>query len=618
MLLAAIVLGLAVRAVLARGLAQEPAQADGWQTYTSDDAAFSFDYPPDTIISTSDDASQHYKIVYAEFTLTDTIADTATSTANGTAAGDSGSDYQGVSVMVLDNPQGLQPQQFVADRYTQAGVRQSAAAQQAVAMTIDQRPAVRLQRDPLVGDQDKYSVLIPGNGVMYRVDLFGGGLGGMVEPPPGVQAIYDRLVKSFRVLDQTLLPKQTVLAPQQTSALPPVATVFTYPLQSAAGVNYGVPVGIVNDGTHMEWLGYGIRNLDQWGIKCYGVDWTRMIHTGEDWYRLDGGNTAGTPVYAVADGLVVRQNPGISYPGNVILIQHRLPDGRLIYSMYGHVNNVRVVQGQVVQRGQQIATVLYQNYTGRTPSQHPRWDSHLHFEMRNFLDATAIYTPGTNAYGYNYPACTYAYPGRGYTYLIHPDDYPYPGAGWIAPTEFIKAHSGGTPPPPPPPPPPTCTPAELVQNGGFEAGLPPTPWAASNSLNRKDPRVYRTRPHAGRWGGWLGSVVNYADTLTQRVNVPAGAGKLVLTFWRQVRSTEPAGSDHDRLTVQLSTDGGQPIGAPLVITSAAKRNLWAKVMATLDAAGYSGPAVLSFSGQNDGRYASSFFVDDVSLVKQCP
>jgi hypothetical protein len=595
--LAVLLLSLAARATLAR----TQAQTDGWQTYTSDDAAFSFDYPPDAVISTSDDVSQAYKIVYAEFTLTDTT------------------DYQGISVMVLGNPQSLPPQQFLADRYTQAGVQQPAAAQRAVAMTIDQRPAIRLQRDPLVGDQDKYTVLIPGNGVMYRLNLYGGGVGGSVEPPADVLAIFDRLVKSFRVLDQPLRPKQSVLTPQATTAEPPVATVFTYPLQSAAGVNYGVPVGIVNDGTHMEWLGYGIRNLDQWGVKCYGVDWARMIHTGEDWYRLDGGNTAGTPVYAVADGLVVRQNPGVSYPGNVILIQHRLPDGRLIYSMYGHVNNVQVVQGQIVQRGQQIATVLYQNYTGRTPSQHPRWDSHLHFEMRNFLDGTAIYTPGTNAYGYNYPACTYAYPGRGYTYLINPDDYPYPGAGWIAPTEFIKAHADGTQPPPPPPspPPPTCTPSELIQNGGFESGLPSTPWVATNSLGRKDPLVYRRRPHTGRWGGWLGSVVNYDDALTQRVSVPAGAGKLVLTFWRQVRSTERAGSDHDILTVQLNTDGGQLIGTPVVITSAVRRNVWVQETATIDPAGYSGPAVLSLSGHNDGRYASSFFVDDVSLVQQC-
>jgi murein DD-endopeptidase MepM/ murein hydrolase activator NlpD len=586
MLLAVIALSLAARAAVA--------QTGGWQTYTADDAAYSFDYPPDTVISSSDDASLAYKIVYAEFTLTSTT------------------DYQGISVMVLDNPHNMQAQQFVSARYTAAGVRQGVLAQRSVAMTVDQRPAIRLQRDPVIGDQDKYSVLIPGEGVMYRLNLYGGGLGGAIEPPPEVQAIFDRVVKSFRVLPQALKPKQTVMTPQTASAEPAATDIFTYPLRSGAGVNYGVPVGIVNDDTHMEWLGYGIRNLDQWGVKCYGVDWTRMLHTGEDWYRLDGANTAGTPVYAVADGVVVRQNPGISYPGNVILIRHRLSNGRDVYSMYGHVNNVSVVQGQTVQRGQQIATVLYQNYTGRTPSQHPKWDSHLHFEMRYFLDGTAIYTPGTNAYGYNYPGCTYAYPGRGYTYLIHPDDYPYPGAGYIGPTAFISARLGGNTPPP------TCTPQELIQNGGFESGVPATPWTATNSLNKKDPLVYRTRPHTGKWGGWLGNVASYTDVLAQRVSVSAGSTRLVLTFWRQVRSAEPAGSNHDNMTLQLVTAGGQVIGAPLVISSAAARNTWVQEKLTFDVTGFSGQATLSFTGRNDARYQSSFFIDDVSLVRSCP
>ncbi|MCL4505061.1 MAG: M23 family metallopeptidase, partial [Chloroflexi bacterium] len=383
------------------------AQAESWPTYTSDDAAFSFDYPPGANITTSDDASLRFKIVYAEFDISATT------------------DYQGVSVMVLENPKNLPIQQFIASRYQVAGLRPTAQAQRGVAMQINSRPAIKLQRDSVIGNLDKYTVLIPGDGVMYRINLYGGGVGGPVEPGPGVEAIFDRLVKSFRVLPQPLTPKQALIA-RAPVADPPVAAVFTYPLRSGAGVNYGVPERVVNDGTHMEWLGYAIRNLDQWGVKCYGVDWTRMLHTGEDWYRLDGADTAGTPVYAIADGVVAKQNPGISYPGNAVMIRHRLADGTDIYSMYGHVANVSVVEGQIVQRGQQIATVIYQRYTGRSPAQHPAYDSHLHFEMRRFLDGTNIYVPGTNAYNYNYPGCTYAYPGRGYTYIIHPDNYPYP------------------------------------------------------------------------------------------------------------------------------------------------------------------------------------------------
>ncbi len=117
----------------------------------------------------------------------------------------------------------------------------------------------------------------------------------------------------------------------------------------------------------------------------------------------------------------------------------RCPKAVTIFSMYGHVANVSVIVGDSVARGQQIATVLNQGYVGRTPGLHPSWDSHLHFEMRWMQDAGNIYEPGTNAYNYNYPACTWAYPGRGYTYRISPDAYPYPDAGYVDPTDFITA-----------------------------------------------------------------------------------------------------------------------------------------------------------------------------------
>ncbi len=386
--------------------------ADAWQTYTSDDAAYAFDIPPGALLSTSEDASLRYKIVYVQLPTTDTT------------------EYQGVSVMVLENETGAPLSDFVAARYAAAGAPSEMARPALSAQQVDGRAAVRLDRDMVVGDGDSATVLVPGDGVVYRINLYGGGVGGPTEPSPQAQAMFERMVASFRVLPAPKTPRALEApGPSAQAAEPEAATVFTYPMRSGAGVQYGVPVGIVVADTHLEWLGYAIRNLDQWRMKCYGVDWARMIHTGEDWYRLDGANSVGTPVYAVADGVVARHNPGISYPGNVVLIRHRLPDGRNLYSMYGHVANVRVVAGQAVVRGQQIATVLAQNYTGRTPRQHPTYDAHLHFEMRFFLDGSNIYVPSTNAYGYNYPSCTWLYPGRGYTYRIHPDAYPYPSAG---------------------------------------------------------------------------------------------------------------------------------------------------------------------------------------------
>lgn len=581
--------------------AAHPAQGD-WQTFTSEDAAYAFDYPAGAEITISDDAALNYKLVFVQFPISATH------------------EYEGATVLVLDNPAGQSAQAMIASRYA----AQSAATPSATAapFSVNGRPAIRLERDAVIGDGDKFTVLVEGAGVIYRINLFGGGVGGQTEPPPEVVAIFDRLVQSFRVLDQPLKPGSHSVLPAGSeggAVEPPVALQFSYPLQAGNGVTYGVPEGIIVGGTRIEWLDYAVRNFDQWRVKCYGVDWSRMLHTAEDWYRDDylTANTAGSPVYAVADGVVERHNPGISYPGNVVLIRHRLPDGRNIYSMYGHIANVRVTQGQLVTRGQQIATVLSQGYTGRTPNRHPSWDSHLHFEMRWFLDGTNIYVPGTNAYGYNFPSCTYAYPGRGYTYIVSPNDYPYPGQGYVDGSDFIAAHMQA--------PPPGCTPAELLANGGFESGPPGTPWVASNSLNRVDPLIYKTRRKTGAWGGWLGNVVNYQDTLAQTMQPAggfepvAGAGQYLLSFWRYVQSYEPAGNGDDRMVVSLTAPDGAPIGARFTLSTATQRNVWIKESIPFNLSGYTQPALtLSLDGINDSNNRSSFFIDDVSFRRQCP
>jgi hypothetical protein len=121
-------------------------------------------------------------------------------------------------------------------------------------------------------------------------------------------------------------------------------------------------------------------------------------------------------------------------------------------------------------------------------------------------------------------------------------------------------------------------------------------------------------------------VLSYTDTLAQAVNVPAspstGSGQAVtvtLTYWVYVQSSEPAGNGDDALVVKLAAPGGSAIGAPRTITSAAARNTWQKQTIVFNLAGYTYPtATLSFTGINDADNASSFFVDDVSLIRACP
>ena len=198
----------ALTACAAPPAAARPAQND-WQTYTSEDAAYAFDYPAGADITTSEDASLQYKLVFVQF---------PNSTSN---------DYEGATVMVLDNPDGASAQSVLANRYAAKSVATPAATPRA--FTINGRQAIELERDAVVGDGDKTTVLVEGNGVIYRINLFGGGVGGQTEPPAEVVAMFDRLVQSFRVLDQPLQPRPHLTSPAASGggiAEPPIAGMF--------------------------------------------------------------------------------------------------------------------------------------------------------------------------------------------------------------------------------------------------------------------------------------------------------------------------------------------------------------------------------------------------------
>jgi murein DD-endopeptidase MepM/ murein hydrolase activator NlpD len=195
----------------------------------------------------------------------------------------------------------------------------------------------------------------------------------------------------------------------------PIARQFSLPLGYRDGVSYGPHINFRN-GKLIEDTEYGVKNPDMQGITCFGLDWWKLYHAGEDWYREDGKSTSQAEVTAVADGIV--KYISYNFPGAVIIIRHRLPpDGQQkIFSLYGHLdpNSVLVSVSQVVTRGQKLGTVLHQYYDGRNTGYHD--DSHLHFEMRYFYNASDIYD--------NYPACNGYIPGRGYTYPEIPDSFP--------------------------------------------------------------------------------------------------------------------------------------------------------------------------------------------------
>jgi murein DD-endopeptidase MepM/ murein hydrolase activator NlpD len=372
------------------------AQSDAWQTYRDTAAGFAFDYPAGAHLSVEQEASQGYASVFVAL-----------------PAEDAG--YQGYAATVFANPDDLPLPRFLIERrgFTSPGGQN---------VQINGLPALRAAPYIALADDEAETYWLQGDGVVVRLGLYAGS-DPAIGPSEAAREAFDRAASSFRLIPRapavpiTPAPVATPLPVRPELASEFISPYGEIPTTSAYAAQWNI---IAND------TRYGVRNLSLPGSprKCWNVTWPRLLHSGIDLYRLDGQDAANTQLAAVADGTVAYYNPAYaSYPGRVVILSHPLGDGRVLYSMYAHLGSVFVTQGQIIARGQPVGTVLYQ------PG-----DSHLHFEMRWFLDGSRIYPSST--------ACNGVVYGRGYTYLVHPDDFPASNYGYVDPDAFIQAHGG--------------------------------------------------------------------------------------------------------------------------------------------------------------------------------
>jgi len=132
-------------------------------------------------------------------------------------------------------------------------------------------------------------------------------------------------------------------------------------------------------------------NHDGIQVRIGRYDEPRLIYSGEQ-YASEGGETrsvhiavdlvvdAGTPVYAVYDGIIhsFQDNDKPLDNGPTIIIEHKTTfDGPSFYVLYGHLSRdslTKLEVGKEVKKGEQVATV------GQYP-ENGGWPPHLHFQL---------------------------------------------------------------------------------------------------------------------------------------------------------------------------------------------------------------------------------------------
>lgn len=100
------------------------------------------------------------------------------------------------------------------------------------------------------------------------------------------------------------------------------------------------------------------------------------IHTGAD-LNLDADRDAHEPVYAMGDGTIVFANlfSDIAW-GNLVIIDHDVVDGKVLFSRYAHVERISMTlkPGAIVHKGDEIARVGNGGAVLKFPY-------HLHFDI---------------------------------------------------------------------------------------------------------------------------------------------------------------------------------------------------------------------------------------------
>ncbi len=109
-------------------------------------------------------------------------------------------------------------------------------------------------------------------------------------------------------------------------------------------------------------------------------DWWNMTKWAHEW--IDIVSAEWTPVYAVEDWVIFRARSVPGY-GNLVTVKHTLANGKVVYSINGHLETITVKEWDKVTEWQQIWTIWHEWMA--------RWN-HLHFAINTTPDNTYVFS----------------------------------------------------------------------------------------------------------------------------------------------------------------------------------------------------------------------------------
>ena len=187
------------------------------------------------------------------------------------------------------------------------------------------------------------------------------------------------LLSSFVAASASLVLPPLVTNATATSLLP-VATQFVYPvgdpdIEPTYGNSSGNGYAITQ--------GFNTSCDPGAGQGQYYDGYYFCGHTGVDL----GDASYGGEVRSMAAGLVVSAGYNGTY-GDMVRIEHLLPNGSIVYSQYEHCGSIGVWDGEIVASGQQIGVVGASGFA---------LGPHLHFEIKDTNSDGPGYTFGNAA-----------------------------------------------------------------------------------------------------------------------------------------------------------------------------------------------------------------------------